>query len=90
MPDDTSTYLIWSAEHQSWWGPDGNGYARRLSRAGRYSHAAAMDICIRAIPGAADRFGLLPELPVQLADVEAMQAAHRAVCYPGLPAESWE
>lgn len=85
MADD---YLIWSHEHGAWWGPHRCGYVPRVSEAGRYSHAEALDICARAIPGTAIVLGRLPELPVRLADVEAMQQAfHRTYA---VPPDVWE
>ena len=69
-------YLIWSHEHSAWWGPDRCGYVRRISDAGIYSHAEALDICIKAMPGTSTQLGALPELPVPLADVKAMVAAY--------------
>ena len=89
MSGYTETYLIWSAEHQSWWGPGGCGYYRQLSRAGRYTRQQALDICTRAIPGTAERYGKLPELPVRLADVEAMVMAYDAE-FPFREVESWQ
>lgn len=82
-------YLVWSNEHRAWWGPAGRGYVRRVSEAGRYSWPEALAICSRAIPGDAERFGLLPELPVRLADVQAMQTSFHAL-YPDLAAGCWE
>jgi hypothetical protein len=75
------TYLVWSNEHDAWWGPNANGYVRRVEHAGRYTHAQALQICFDAMPG---RFGdeSLQEIPIRLADVESMlqQFADR---YPG-------
>ena len=65
-------YLIWSHEHGRWWMPGGRGYTKSPALAGRYSREAALRICRNAIPGTAERLGALPELPVLLADVEAM------------------
>lgn len=87
MPNDV--YLVWSNEHTAWWGPGLNGYTRELAKAGRYSLAAALAICTNAMPGTAARLGMLPELPVRLAHVEAMQTEHHARL-PNGPAESWE
>lgn len=88
MSDDPERYLIWSNEHGAWWGPGRCGYVRRLAEAGRYSRDEALTICAHAIPGDAERFGLLPELPVRLTDVLTMQAVHKAR-FPGAP-EAWE
>ena len=37
-------YLIWSIEHQAWWGPDHCGYTRDRAAAGHYTHDEANDI----------------------------------------------
>jgi hypothetical protein len=37
-------YLVWSNEHQAWWGPDHRGYTRYITRAGRYSRDDALSI----------------------------------------------
>jgi hypothetical protein len=69
-------YLIWSAEHEAWWGPERCGYVRSISKAGVYSHAEALDICSNAIPGTSTQLGMLPELPVRMADVWTMVKAY--------------
>lgn len=38
---DFPHYLIWSNEHQMWWGPNHTGYTRWVEEAGRYTLAAA-------------------------------------------------
>ena len=48
------TYLVWSNEHKSWWGPDERGYYDEVASAGRYTKEQAEDICQHArshIPG---------------------------------------
>lgn len=75
------TYLIWSHEHGKWWGPGGHGYSASIGRAGRYTRQAAIAICLKAIPGTANRLGALPELPVRLADVMALRDQF-AAAYP--------
>jgi hypothetical protein len=70
------TYLIYSVEHSAWWGPDRCGYVRSIAKAGRYSQAEALRLCIEAMPGTSTRLGALPELPVRLADIETMVAAY--------------
>jgi hypothetical protein len=65
-------YLIWSHEHGQWWRPGGHGYTPSPALAGRYNREDALAICIKAIPGTAERLGALPELPVRLADLQAM------------------
>jgi hypothetical protein len=69
-------YLIWSHEHGAWWGPGGSGYVRSIAQAGRYPAEEALGNCIRAMPGTSSGLGALPELPVRLADIEAMTAAY--------------
>jgi hypothetical protein len=86
---DPDIYLIWSAEHQAWWGPGECGYVGKVSEAGRYRYGKALDIATKAIPGTAQRFGLLPEIPVRLADIETMQMRYRGT-FPGRPPERWE
>lgn len=41
-------YLIWSVEHNSWWGPNECGYVNDPVRAGRYEAVKADDICAKA------------------------------------------
>jgi transposase InsO family protein len=65
-------YLIWSNEHQAWWGPGRCGYVRSMLAAGKYTRAEAIDICKRAIPGTAISLGMLPELPVRALDMAAV------------------
>jgi hypothetical protein len=86
---DNDQYLVFSVEHSAWWGPGANGYTDRLSRAGRYSRVDALNISTNAIHGSADRFGMLPEIPVRLADIEGMQEAYTAA-YPDRKLERWE
>lgn len=64
------TYLIWSNEHQAWWGPGRCGYVRGLTQAGRYTRAEALKICKNAVPGTAADLGMLPEIPVHAMDIE--------------------
>jgi hypothetical protein len=61
-----------------WRGPAGVGYVQNLSKAGRFSRGAALDICTRAMPEDSTRMGVLTELPVRLADIEAMVSAYKA------------
>jgi hypothetical protein len=70
MNDD---YLIWSIEHDGWWGPGESGYVKRVSEAGRYSRDRALAICANAW-GTAAHIGTLAELPVRLDDVAAFLA----------------
>lgn len=75
-------YLIWSHEHAAWWGPGGRGYVSAISEAGRYSRGGALQACVSAIAGTADRLGALPEIPVRLADLDAVVERFTAK-YPG-------
>lgn len=87
--DADGVYLIWSNEHRAWWGSDRAGYVSRLSQAGRYSQADALLVCTHAIPGTADRLGMLPEIPVRLFDVLLMLRGPLGEEYePG--EEAWE
>ena len=69
-------YLIWSVEHEAWWGPERSGYYGSIASAGRYTREEALRICISAMPGTSTRFGALPELPVRLADIGVMVAEY--------------
>ena len=82
-------YLIWSHEHKQWWGPDRCGYVQSIARAGRYTHAEALDICAGAIPGTSRRLGALPELPVREADVLMIRDRFRGE-FPSERREYWE
>jgi hypothetical protein len=82
-------YLIWSHEHRQWWGPGRYGYVQSIAKAGRYTHAEALDICAAAVPGDSRRLGALPELPVREADVLEIRDRFRAQ-FPSTPREYWE
>ncbi len=41
-------WLIWSIEHDGWWGPDARGYTINRSEAGRYGYSEASEIVRRA------------------------------------------
>ncbi len=71
------TYLVWSNEHQAWWAAP-SGYTSSMAEARHFTHAAALAVCLRAIPGTANRMGMLPELPVPLRDVLAFTSAFLA------------
>ena len=86
---DERAYLVWSNEHRRWWGPSHHGYVTRVSDAGRYSLADALDLCANAVPGQVEQKRWLPDLPVRLADVEAMHATYK-VDYPSWPPEWWD
>lgn len=38
-------YLIWSIEHEAWWGPNNRGYVLEKEKAGLYSFEQASYIC---------------------------------------------
>jgi len=42
-------YVIWSFEHNAWWGPDKCGYTRDIQEAGRYSATDAGRIVVNSI-----------------------------------------
>jgi len=42
------TFLIWSNEHNAWWGPKESGYVKARRIAGRYSFEDALRICLDA------------------------------------------
>jgi len=46
-PDD-DRWLIWSYEHDAWWGPGGWGYTSVLAKAGHYERAEADRIVAKA------------------------------------------
>jgi hypothetical protein len=62
-------YVIFSTEHQRWWGPGQVGYVERLSGAGLYSREQALRICLNAAPQARS---VLYEIPVRYADIAAL------------------
>lgn len=37
-------WVVWSFEHQGWWGPNHWGYVHDLAQAGRYSELEALRI----------------------------------------------
>ena len=44
-------YLIWSFEHNAWWGPNERGYTTTISEAGRYTAGGAISILCTCEPG---------------------------------------
>lgn len=38
-------WIIWSNEHQAYWGPNNSGYRRKIENAGRYTYEEARAIC---------------------------------------------
>ncbi len=49
METPAMKYVIWSYEHDAWWGPYGRGYVHDLEHAGRYDATLAGDIVINSI-----------------------------------------
>lgn len=43
-------YVIWSHQHEAWWGPDRAGYTTDLAEAGRYTLEEAGEIVVPVIP----------------------------------------
>jgi hypothetical protein len=43
-----TTFLIWSFEHDAWWGPGERGYPTDIRKAGHYSLERAVEICTKA------------------------------------------
>ena len=44
-------YVIWSFEHDQWWGANNSGYTDELSKAGRYSALEAGEIVTCSVMG---------------------------------------
>jgi hypothetical protein len=63
-----SKYLIWSNEHQAWWGPNKFGYVSELGSAGLYDQDDALRVCADALRGWNGR-GPMPELSVRSDDL---------------------
>ncbi len=56
-------YLIWSFEHNAWWGPGECGYVEDADAAGHYTQDRAMEICRKAnIPAIHEAVVPLPEM----------------------------
>jgi hypothetical protein len=45
MSEIERDFLIWSYEHDAWWGPAKMGYTKDFERAGRYTKDEAARIC---------------------------------------------
>ncbi len=45
MSADAACWLVWSNEHRAWWRAERCGYTSSESEAGRYTFAAAKEIC---------------------------------------------
>lgn len=68
---DADAWVVWSFEHDAWWGPARWGYVRELAQAGRYSEAEAREIEARA-----NRYVATPhEKALSLADARRLVAA---------------
>jgi hypothetical protein len=52
MPKKTDQWLIWSMEHDAFWGAGRVGYTKIQSQAGRYGYEEAVDIVVNANYGA--------------------------------------
>ena len=61
-------YLIWSNEHNGWWGPRECGYVSGLQGAGEYTRDEAILICRRALLSAT-HVKRIAEIPVRRQDV---------------------
>lgn len=68
LVEGEDTYLVWSNEHNAWWGPGRCGYSPGLIGAGKYSREQALKICRDAIP-TAGHLRRISEIPVRFADV---------------------
>lgn len=38
-------WIVWSNDHEAWWGPKRSGYFTDIASAGRYTYAEAVKIC---------------------------------------------
>lgn len=54
-PKQTNDWLIWSNEHDAWWGPNSMGYRLNRGEAGRYSFDEARTIVLSANRGLTQR-----------------------------------
>ena len=43
-------YLIWTHEHDMWWGPNERGYTSEVAEAGRYTRDQVADIVLDHVP----------------------------------------
>mgnify|MGYP000882785802 CR=1 FL=1 len=59
-----ASWLVWSNEHEAWWGPNHRGYFTDVASAGRYTLKEANDICVRA--GTVNRTRHDPEIPAEV------------------------
>lgn len=76
-------YLIWSIEHDAWWGPNETGYTTVTAQAGRYTRDRAAAIVQRAnIPCPPDRPNevYVPAPAKSRVTSEAMAHGLNAIC----------
>lgn len=64
-PPHHQLWLVWSIEHNAWWGPGGRGYFKLRQDAGRYEFSEAVKIVSDAN---LYRFGKAPNEAMVLAD----------------------
>jgi hypothetical protein len=69
-------YLIWSIEHQAWWGERCIGYHDDWREAGRYTREEAINVCRVSLPVGRRHDGFkrgrkpqFNEVPVRLDDI---------------------
>ena len=73
----TDGVLIWSYEHNAWWGAQSIGYTRDLLRSGVYDRAEATDICRRANIAGPFR---VPGVNAAIREVDAELERMRRMC----------
>jgi hypothetical protein len=88
MSSEPRDYLIWSHEHGRWWKVP-SGYTSHLNLAGRFTREAALDRCMGAMVGTANRLAALPDIPVLFADIAAMHVWYLTK-FPDHLAEDWQ
>ena len=75
LSEAAEPYLVWSNEHQAWWGPEHRGYTRHIERAGRYERAEAMLIAGKRDGGWHPRKGNPDEIAIPERDAVEQYAA---------------
>lgn len=81
---DQDRYLVWSNEHQAWWGPEHRGYTRHIDRAGRYDRAEALSIAGTRDGGWHVRKGNPDEIAIPERDAVEQYAAITAALASGI------
>lgn len=76
-PVASDAWLVWSFEHDAWWGPNGCGYNANVLRAGIYSEADAKEIERNANGDARQRNEKAMSLSDVLADCERLNTVGR-------------